>query len=70
MRVSSFQHPEADGVPAAQELLRRIDADVEVIGEQVVVGAVAAVLGRGARLRARESARRQRSSARGPARLR
>src|SRR6266550_1992799 len=39
-----LQHPEADGVLAADELPRGIDADVEVIGEQVVVGAVLPVL--------------------------
>ena len=39
-----LQHPEADRVLAADELLDGIDADVEVVGEQVVVGAVRAVL--------------------------
>src|SRR6266545_7234346 len=39
-----LQHPKPDGVLAAQELLRGVDADVQVIGEKVIVGAVAAVL--------------------------
>ena len=39
-----LQHLEADRVLAAEELLVRIDADVEVVGEQIVVGAIAAVL--------------------------
>ena len=43
MRVSSLQHLEADRVLAADRLLLRIDADVEVVVEQVVVRAVAAV---------------------------
>ena len=43
-----LQHPEADRVLAADELLLRIDADVEVVGEQVVVGAVRAVARRAA----------------------
>ncbi len=39
-----LQHPEADGILAAQELLVRIDPHVEVVGQQIVVGAIAAVL--------------------------
>ena len=39
-----LQHLEANRVLAAEELLLRIDADVEVVGEQVVVGAIAPVL--------------------------
>ena len=35
-----LQHPEADAVLAGDELLLGIDADVEVIGEQIVVGAI------------------------------
>ena len=35
-----LQHPEADGVLAANRLLLGIDADVEVVEEQIVVGAV------------------------------
>ena len=38
------EHPEADRVPAADELPIGIDANVEVVGQEVVVGAVAAVL--------------------------
>ena len=44
MRVSSCEHPEADRVLAGDRLLVRIDADVEVVEEQIVVGAVAPVL--------------------------
>jgi len=43
MRVSSWSSPEADGVLAADELLFRLDADVEIIEEQIVVGAIPAV---------------------------
>ena len=39
-----LQHLEPDGVLAAEELLVRIDADVEVIGQQVIVRSVATVL--------------------------
>ena len=38
-----LEHPEADGVPAADPLLLGIDADVEVVVQQIVVGAIAAV---------------------------
>ena len=39
-----LEHPEADGVLAADELLFGIDADVEMVEEQVVVGAIRPVL--------------------------
>ena len=39
-----FEHPEADGVLPANELPHRIEADVEMIEEQIVVRTVAAVL--------------------------
>jgi hypothetical protein len=35
-----FQHPEADAVLALEKLPFRVDADIEVVKEQVVVGAV------------------------------
>ena len=35
-----LKHPEADGVLAAEELLVGIDADIEVVVEQIVVGAI------------------------------
>ncbi len=38
-----LEHLEADGVFAAEELLFRVDADVEMIEEQIVVGAIRAV---------------------------
>jgi len=68
------EHLEADGVLATNELLLRIDADVEVVEEKIVVGAIAAVLAaqdvgprRGFRLAGRAAAlrrlRRQRMAA-------
>ncbi len=42
--VVVFEHLEANRVAAADELLRWIDPHVEVIGEQIVVGAVLAVV--------------------------
>src|ERR1019366_10235177 len=39
-----LEHLEADGVLAADELLLGIDADVEMVEEQVVVGAIRPVL--------------------------
>ena len=39
-----LQHPETDAVLAADQLLRRVDADVEVVVAEIVVGAIAAVL--------------------------
>ncbi len=38
-----FEHFEADGVGSGDELLLRVDAEVEVVIEEVVVGAVGAV---------------------------
>ncbi len=35
-----LQHLEANGVLAADDLLLRIDADIEMVGEQIVVDAV------------------------------
>ena len=64
-----LQHPEADRVLAADELFLRIDAHIEVVGEQVIVRAIAAVLAAqdiGARDRPRRlrALRRQRRRAR------
>lgn len=38
------EHPEADGVLAADGFLFRIDADVEMIEEEIIVSAIAAIL--------------------------
>jgi hypothetical protein len=38
-----LKHLEADGVDAREEFLFGVDADIEVVVEEVVVGAVAAV---------------------------
>ena len=38
-----LQHLEADGVLAADELFLRVDADVEMVEEQIVVGAIGSV---------------------------
>ena len=38
-----LQHLEADGVRSADEFLVRIDAEVEMVEEQIVVGAIGAV---------------------------
>ncbi len=38
-----LQHLEADGVCSADELLVGIDAEIEMVEEQIVVGAIGAV---------------------------
>ena len=38
-----LQHPEADGDLAAEEFLFRVDANVQVVEEQIVVGAIRSV---------------------------
>ena len=38
-----LEHPEADGVLALKELLLRVDAHIEVIKQQVVIGAIRSV---------------------------
>ncbi len=39
-----LEHLEADGDLSADELLLRVDADIQMIEEQIVVGAIRAVL--------------------------
>ena len=43
MRVPSFEHLEADRVRSADELLVGIDAEIEVVEEQIVVGAIRSI---------------------------
>ena len=43
MRVPSWEHLEANGIFAADEFLVGIDANIEMVVEQIVVGAVWAV---------------------------
>ena len=39
-----LEHPEPDGVLPADELLLRVDAHVEMVREQIVIGAIRSVL--------------------------
>ena len=39
-----LEHLEADGVLAAEEFLLRVDANIEVVEEQIVIGAIGSVL--------------------------
>ncbi len=38
-----LQHPEADGVLPLKELLFRIDANIEVVKQQIVIGAIGSI---------------------------
>jgi hypothetical protein len=38
------QHPEADRIRPAKEFLVRVESDVEVVVQQIVVGAIASVV--------------------------
>src|SRR5258708_5089962 len=39
-----LEHLEPDRVPATDKLLLRIDANIEIIEEQIIVGTIAAIL--------------------------